>query len=233
MPELRRPAHRRICRVLRSLDARFLLEASCYFGGGTQLAMKLGEYRESRDIDFLCSSRAGFRMLRETVTEASLGALQRKPLRLARDIRADRDGLRTFVLAGSEPLKLEIIFEARIELSGALDRSLGVPVLDPACAAAEKFLANADRGLDESLKARDLVDLAYLAAFHPGPVLECGYRLAQSAYGQAVRRYLLLGLDKFATRGYGAACIKAHGLEDVATLRKGLLRLRRLAGRRP
>jgi hypothetical protein len=190
--------------------------------------MTLGEYRESRDIDFLCASRAGFRRLRETVTEESLGALQKRPLRLAREVRADRDGLRTFVRAGEEPIKLEFVFEARIELSGPLDRALGVPVLDPACAAAEKLLANADRGLDESLKGRDLFDLAFLAAAYPAPVLESGYRLAQSAYGAAVRRYLALALDKLSGR-YAAACIEAHGIADTATLRKGLKRLRALA----
>lgn len=41
---------------------KLLSEAQCYFGGGTQLAMTYGEYRESRDVDFLCSSRDGFRM---------------------------------------------------------------------------------------------------------------------------------------------------------------------------
>ena len=51
------------------MDAGFLARAECYFGGGTMLAMTLGEYRESRDIDFLCSSREGFRSLRETVTD--------------------------------------------------------------------------------------------------------------------------------------------------------------------
>lgn len=34
--------------------------------------------------------------------------------------------------------------------------------LDIECVAAEKFLANADRGLDESTKSRDAIDLATL-----------------------------------------------------------------------
>jgi hypothetical protein len=55
MPEFRRTHHRAIARVLRAMDAEFLARAGCFFGGGTQLAMTLGEYRESRDIDFLRS----------------------------------------------------------------------------------------------------------------------------------------------------------------------------------
>jgi hypothetical protein len=37
------------------MDGKFLAQAKCYFGGGTQLALAHGEFRESRDIDFLVS----------------------------------------------------------------------------------------------------------------------------------------------------------------------------------
>jgi hypothetical protein len=93
----RRDAHRIVGRALQALDGVFLADAHCFFGGGTYLALQFGEYRVSRDIDFLCSNRAGFRMLRETVTERSLGAIVREPVTLARDVRADRDGIRTFI----------------------------------------------------------------------------------------------------------------------------------------
>jgi hypothetical protein len=138
------------------MDASFLVRTECYFGGGTLLAMTLGEYRESRDIDFLCSSRVGFRSLRETVTDRSLGAIFRQSVDLARDVRADRDGIRTFLNVGDVPIKFEIILEARIDLEGAIDKTLGIPTLRRECVIAEKFLANADRGLDESTLSRDL-----------------------------------------------------------------------------
>jgi len=101
MPEYRRPHHRLVGSTLKSMDASFLVRTECYFGGGTLLAMTLGEYRESRDIDFLCSSRVGFRSLRETVTDRSLGAIFRQSVELARDVRTDRDGIRTFLNGGS------------------------------------------------------------------------------------------------------------------------------------
>jgi len=53
------------------------------------LAMTLGEYRESRDIDFLCSSREGFRSLRETVTDrfqACNDVVGRNIRKLAQDV---------------------------------------------------------------------------------------------------------------------------------------------------
>lgn len=214
--------------ALRAFDPEFLVRSACFFGGGTQLAMKLGEYRESRDIDFLCSTRTGVRALREEVTNRSLGALVRPnaALELARDIRADRDGIRTFLLVDSVRLKFEIVFESRIDLAGELDRSLGVPSLGREHAVAEKLLANADRGLDESTLARDLIDLAFTAVHFGKPVLAAGLSMAEQAYGSAVRRYLGESLAAFRDRKRAAVCIESLAVSDTATLRKGLRALR-------
>jgi hypothetical protein len=221
-----RAHHRAIRLALRALDSDFLLRAGCFFGGGTHLAMSLGEYRESRDIDFLCSRRSGVRALRETASNRSLGAVLRKPLELVRDVRMDRDGIRTFVLVNGTRLKLEIVFEARIDLEGELDANLGVPVLRPEHAVAEKLLANADRGFDESTLARDLIDLAFAAVAFGRPTFDAGLELAERAYGVAARRYLAASLDAFKNRARAAHCIKSLGVEDTATLRKGLRTLR-------
>ena len=214
------------------MDGALLKRSGCYFGGGTQVALAFGEFRESRDIDFLCSSRAGFRLLRETVTETSLGALLDKPLPLAREVRTDRDGIRTFIVADEQKIKFEIVLEARIELSGALDRKLGVPALDIDCMVAEKLLANSDRGLDASTNSRDLIDLAFIVAARGAAVLAPGMHMAESAYGTAVRRQLGLVLAKFASeQQYAAQCARSLGIEDTATLKKGLALLKRLVAR--
>jgi hypothetical protein len=229
MPEYRRPQHRLIGNALKRMDARFLAGAKCYFGGGTSLAMTLGEYRESRDIDFLCSSRVGFRLLRETVTDRSLGAIFRQSIDLAREVRADRDGIRTFLRFGDVLIKFEILLEARIDLEGAINQTLGVPMLRTEHAIAEKFLANADRGLDESTLSRDLVDLSFIASLADRPALEKGMEIAEQAYGAAIQRSLLSSLDSFRdNRSRTNAHIRALGVEDTQTLRKGLRLLRKL-----
>lgn len=125
MRSWKRPGHRRVAEILGALDAEFLLRANCYFGGGTQIVLANGEYRESRDIDFMCSSRDGFRILREAVNETSLGAIFRRKMTLARSIRADRDGIRTFI-AGDPAVKFEIVYEARIDVTGAMDDEKGL-----------------------------------------------------------------------------------------------------------
>ncbi len=224
--EFRRPLHKAIARVLHSMNPDFLARAGCFFGGGTQLSMSLGEYRESRDVDFLCSRRAGFRALREEVTSRSLGAVMRRKVDLARDVRTDRDGIRTFFAIDGVRLKFEIVFESRLDLAGDLDRGFGVPVLRPEHAVAEKLLANADRGLDESTSARDLIDLAFAAACFDKPTFDRGFAQAEQAYGSAVGRYLDAALRAFRDRRRASVCIATLAVEDVATLRRGLKLLR-------
>jgi hypothetical protein len=161
--------------------------------------------------------------LRETVTEDSLGRILRRKVPLAREVRADRDGIRTFIAAGDMRIKFEIVLEARIDLKSAPDRFLGVPVLDLECLAAEKFLANADRGLDESTKSRDVIDLAFLAARYGAKPLAPGLRLAETAYGATIRHQLDLVLSKFAADSrYASACAHSLGIEDLVPCAKDL-----------
>ena len=143
--KFRREPHRIVGRALEALDGEFLDGAECFFGGGTYQSLIMGEYRVSRDIDFLCSSRAGFRVLRETITERSLGAILRDPLPLAREVRADRDGIRTFFDVADARVKFEILFESRVDVVGKIHDRLAIPVLAPEYCVAEKLLANADR----------------------------------------------------------------------------------------
>jgi len=70
-----RPRHATVERILGALNAPFLDRNQCYFGGGTRIVLCLDEYRESADIDFLCSSREGYRNLRSTINNRSLGEI--------------------------------------------------------------------------------------------------------------------------------------------------------------
>lgn len=63
-----RPHHQRVAQVLASLDASLLAHSHCFFGGGTAIALRYGEYRESVDIDFLVSDIDGYRQLRQLLT---------------------------------------------------------------------------------------------------------------------------------------------------------------------
>jgi len=234
MDELRRPLHRRIAALLARMDGAFLAGARCYFGGGTQIVMANGEYRESRDIDFLVRGE-DLRALRETVHEGSLGRVFRARVHLAREVRFDQYGIRTFIAederaAAEAPIKFEIVVEGRIPLGGTPTSALGVPQLDVATAIAQKLLANADRGRDRGFFSRDLVDLAFFSARFTEAQFRAALRIARGAYGDAVLRELreacrVLEVDA----AYRSRCARELLVEDSAGLREGVLRLRRLA----
>jgi hypothetical protein len=154
-------------------------------------------------------------------------------LTLAREVRADRDGIRTFFQLDGAITKIEILREARIPLRAAQESPFGVPMLHLDCLVAEKLLANADRGMDDSTQVRDIVDLAFLASRHGVRALTAGLELAEGAYGNVILRELRRVLDRLAKdRRYAAASASGLGIEDTAPLRKGLAALRSFARRR-
>lgn len=185
-----RAHHQHIAQVLQSLDAALLRAHQCWFAGGTAIALRMGEYRESVDIDFLVSEPEGYRGLRQLLRGArDLGPLSRPgavPLPMTGAWRMDQYGLRGFVDAGPRPIKFEIVNEGRIELDvpGPADAVCGVATLSRAELATCKLLANSDRWPDDSVFARDVLDLAYLDL--PPRDLAPALRKAMGVYGPDV-----------------------------------------------
>jgi hypothetical protein len=223
MSEPARARHRTVLAALRALDAEFLARAECFFGGGTRIVLALGEYRESADVDFLCARREGYRALRSAVSGASLGRIARGPLKLAREVVADRYGIRTFLDVGGEKLKLEIILEGRIDLTGGAVDGLPVAALDAASCCAEKFLANADRWADESALGRDVIDLAFMAARWGREPLRVGLVAATAAYGKAAAGDAKRAARRMLERAdWRRRCVTTLSVSDTRTLLAGL-----------
>jgi hypothetical protein len=224
-----RPAHNEILATLRALDARFLEASHCYFGGGTRIVLELGEYRESKDVDFLCADVDGYRALRETVGESSLGKVAGGKLALARAVRADQYGVRTFVQGKSLKLKLEFIREARIVLEGVAVRGLPVRCLSRRHCFAEKFLANADRGLDASTLARDAADIAFMMQGWGADDAHSGIAIARVAYGADIDRKLSEVVTRLRSdKAFRARVVEGLAISDSKALSAGLDAARRL-----
>lgn len=184
-----RPHHRRIATILSMLDADLLAGNGCLFGGGTAIALRHGEYRESVDIDFLVSDPAGYRALRQRLTGAGgIRTIARAgaPLEATREVRADQYGIRTLLRTEGADLKFEIVSEGRIALEAptADDRICGVATLTRLDIAATKLLANSDRWADDAAMSRDLIDLAMMAPAKD--LLRHAVAKSAVAYGDAV-----------------------------------------------
>ncbi len=228
MPNLIRPHHVRVLKLLNALSKDALSKSKCFFGGGTRVVLELKEYRESLYVDFLCADQEGYRFLRNQITSTSLGDLFVQTPKLLRDVRADMYGIRTFVEIDSQPIKFEIIREARISLNGTTIPSLPVPCLDHSTAFAEKLLANADRGLDKSTRSRDLIDLAHMAGSWEQSTLEQGLVLAKTAYGDSVIKLLDAAMKQFDNPPYRKQCLEELGLKTKKVLNTGLKKLEAL-----
>jgi hypothetical protein len=229
-----RPHHRRIAAVLDALDGARLRELQCWFAGGTAIALRYGEYRESVDIDFLVSDPDGYRQLRQLLAGADgIDALLRKgaaPIALARDIRADQYGIRTVLSVDGARIKFEVIREARIALEPPARHDVihGVATLTVRDLAASKLLANSDRWRDDSAFSRDAIDLAMMDL--PPRRLLPAVEKARQAYGEAVVTDLRRALDSLRARpAHLERCMRALSM----TLPQGsLLQRLRALGRR-
>ena len=223
-----REHHRRVASVLQALDARLLHAHQCLFGGGTALALRHGEYRESVDIDFLVSHREGYRALRQLLSgSAGMQAICRADIDLAtvfsqtREVRADQYGLRTMLRVADVEIKFEIILEARITLGapGADDLLCGVATLTPLDAVASKLLANSDFWRDDAALSRDLIDLAMMQPSKA--LLRLAVVKAQGAYGTSIEADLRKAVQHLRERPHRLDhCMQAM---RMTTLPKALL----------
>ncbi len=209
----KRPHHQAIATVLQALDADVLEEAACFFGGGTAITLLLDEYRESVDIDLLCASQGGYRLLRNRIVE-EISTIFAQPVRQIGQVKRDQYGIRTRVAVGETIIKFEIIREARIPLSGTRHPQLGVPTLDPISLYASKLLANADRGLDTSTLSRDAIDLAMMICAW-GPIPPQAWNLARAAYGDHLLSAFTASVMRLQDQRYLTACLHAMAMDPA------------------
>jgi Nucleotidyl transferase AbiEii toxin, Type IV TA system len=174
--------HQRIHRVLENLNHEFLSGCHAYFGGGTLLALDLGEYRTSNDIDFICAVGADYRQLRNTIGNRSPQMFLQPDSGLEIDrFTTDQYGIRMSIIIDGIPIKTEIIAEARFTLDEPRKPSWSpVECLSITDCFTSKLLANADRYPDPGVHARDLIDLAFLRNQQPIPAL--AIEKAEAAY---------------------------------------------------
>lgn len=216
--------HQKIHLILDSLNPAIFKEIGAYFGGGTLITLLNGEYRWSKDIDFICPVGPGYRRLREIVSDGYFRPhvffSSTDNLEFPREMKADQYGVRFLVIADQTPIKFEIIAEARMELNIPVILDwIPVPTLDHDDQCSEKLLANSDRWADTSVESRDLIDLAILR--HKGAISEAAIAKAKNAY--PVIPELKKALHKFIENDqYRNKCFLALEIEDQSAILQGV-----------
>lgn len=210
-------------RLLERVDRRLFDDAGCWLGGGVGVSLRCGGFRVSRDVDFLCASREGYRELRGLASSKGVRSLFVGPVVLLREPRIDRYGVRMALEVDGAPVKFEVVSEGRIELSGVDDDIAPVARLCDVDLVAEKLLANDDRHGDDAALGRDAIDLIVLE--HTlGALPDAAWVKARQAYGATVdaawQRALLRfrgapdrlerALDAMAITGSTAALVRAR-----------------------
>ncbi len=227
----KRQAHRNVLSLLQAFDTVVLSRCGFLFGGGTRIVLQLDEYRESQDIDFLCSDPSGYSDLRyQAATQGYRGLFQPQSLAefdFPREMRIDQYGIRFPVHMGGASLKVELIREARIALDPAVRPEWSpVDCLSLPDCYAEKLLANSDRWGDRQILARDLIDLSALRA-QLGPIPEMAWRKVEAAYRSAARMDLEKALSALlGDTEYRHRCFQGMGIEDPSRLLEGMRLLR-------
>lgn len=217
MQLFRRDHHQKIAHILSLLNSTLLEKNSCYFGGGTAIALRYGEFRESVDIDFLVSDQPAYRYLRSEIRQAGLqiimlnGALEHIQIE---EVKVDRYGIRTFLKLTNQRIKFEIVHEGRIELCKASenDEICGVKCLSPLDMLCSKLLANSDRWPDRSVFNRDIIDIAMMSA--PLSLLKDAVLKAEDAYGRTVLEDLEKSIETmFSNKDWFIRCMKALSID--------------------
>ncbi len=184
MPKYSIEHHKIIESALNNFNADFFSKNSIVFGGGTRIALELDEYRESIDIDFLCPNKMSYRAVREQVTNISLGELVVDEFIYVREIRADRDAVRTVIKHRDVNIKLEFVSFDDYDLKSLVpDTKFPIPYLDQVSCFYTKLLANADRKLVPPYK--DIFDI--LAMYKVwGSIPKLAIELAENHYGKKI-----------------------------------------------
>lgn len=231
-----RERHRKVLELLAAFDDGLLSRCRFLFGGGTRIVLDLDEYRESLDIDFLCSDAEGYAELRFQASSRGYDSLfkadARRGLRLPREIRIDQYGIRFPVEIEGGLIRVELIREARIELDpGVRPKWSPVDCLALTDCFAEKLLANSDRWPDRQVLSRDLIDLGALRR-RVGPVPDCTWAKVEPAYKAATRNDLRKALAAFLEdTAYQRRCFEGLRIEDPAEILAGMeTLLQELAG---
>ncbi|WP_395339529.1 nucleotidyl transferase AbiEii/AbiGii toxin family protein [Ningiella sp. W23] len=234
MAHYKRQHHNKIDYVLRSLNADLLSEHECYFAGGTAIALKYNEFRESVDIDFLVSNIAYFNKLRRLLSGRGLAPLLRNNRTIQHtEVKSDRYGIRTSVLVENSQIKFEIVSIDLLMLDtpDPDDTISSVKKITNTDMIATKLIANTFRGQDSAYFNRDILDIVFMDP--EKGLLQRGSKKAVDAQGDKVLTSFINSANKLLTdKAWLATCLQKLDIQIIDSLCQAKIKqtLRKLTG---
>lgn len=217
-----RDFHQKILTILSHVNAQFLASCRTYFGGGTLVSLRHGEYRLSQDIDFMCPIGLGYRQLRQGIIDEGYKAIFSRfdQILLPREIQANQYGIRFPVVVDETQIKFEIVVEGYIQF-GSPEYPSWSPVacLNKTDSFAEKLLANADRWADRRKDSRDIIDLSMQRLSSPIP----SEAIAKAENAYPVIEPLIRAIQNFQQKPeYRAECFERLMVKEPRKIIDGL-----------
>lgn len=139
---------------------------------------------------------------------------------VAREIRSDQSKIYTALEVDGVKIKVELVSEGRVQLTGEDHSIFPVPVLSRADLFTQKLLANDDRGLDRAAMSRDIIDLAMMIQGW-GAIPEASWSKAYGPYGDRLSRRFHQAVGMVQDRAYLLQCMR--GMEMDIGLADGIL----------
>ncbi|WP_392531114.1 nucleotidyl transferase AbiEii/AbiGii toxin family protein [Nostoc sp. C117] len=188
--------HNKILKILNAFNPQVLQNASAFFAGGTLLALEYGEYRLSKDIDFLFPYGAeNYKYLRNLIYDNGISGLfiNTTNMRLG-DSTVNQYGIRFPVTIDGITIKIEVVANGNFVLDPPVyPHWANIPCLSISDRFTSKLMANADRWNDASTQSRDLIDLAILRVNNSVPM--SAISKAEATY--EVRSPLIKAINQF------------------------------------
>ncbi|MBO3463814.1 nucleotidyl transferase AbiEii/AbiGii toxin family protein [Aetokthonos hydrillicola Thurmond2011] len=200
--------HNNILTILNAFNPEVLEKASAYFGGGTLLALEYGEYRLSKDIDFLFPfGSENYRYLRNLIYDEGIVALFQSTTDIELgETTINQYGIRFPVVVNETTIKVEIVANGMFTLDSPVYPIWAkIPCLSISDRFTSKLMANADRWNDSSTQSRDLIDLAILRVNSEIPP----QAIAKAEESYEVKKPLIKAITIFTQKeGYRDKCFQ-------------------------
>lgn len=227
--KLRRSEHQAVSGILQALDGVQLRNRKACFGGGTRIVLALGEFRVSKDLDFICGNWDGFAALRiQCRSEGPRSLFLGRSISFPREARTERDVIRFLAEEGEATFKCEILYDPRFEPEPGHEPDWGqIPLLKREDCVIAKLLANDDRLHDRATAYRDLVDLAAMRqGWYPEGFPENAIETANHAYRGSVTKSMEKALTRFSEQGdLRRRCFQDLHVDQPGLILEGLKRL--------